>query len=413
MNVQSSAISATAADIGLLSTCAFLGTIGASLTGFGQAIIFLFVWQIVELAGYNGDFKSAVFIQALSLFSMQPLVLYKAKVWKNAHRRVLLLFVPITLVSTPLGQLVSDGVPTNIVQAVAGVLVTFVACWELYSKRNWFLSLSPCNRSKDEKGGETETGADDSAQTQNTAERGEAGVEVEEIGVGNGDESTEKKETTSSSTSANNAPNDDVESREEPSGKDVAATPPKTTISSVYASLAVEPDNNIDMSAAKTSTSSQTNIKPDAVQEDEERLKFGINKPTLMTLLAGGASGFLGGLVAIRGPPLIFYFLHPPHPITFNKSSQRATGVVIMFCNVLMRMIFYLVNTFSLTSSGKMGFVKEDWRLYLSVIVCSIAGGLVGSKMFEYLKDSKDTIRGILAVFLFMCGISLLFSAFA
>ena len=36
--------------------------------------------QIVELVGYDGDFKSAVFIQALSLFSMQPLVLYKAKV---------------------------------------------------------------------------------------------------------------------------------------------------------------------------------------------------------------------------------------------------------------------------------------------------------------------------------------------
>ena len=118
--------------------------------------------------------------------------------------------------------------------------------------------------------------------------------------------------------------------------------------------------------------------------------------------------------MAIRGPPLIFYFLHPPHPITFNKSSQRATGVVIMFCNVLMRMIFYLANTFSMNSSeGKMEFVKEDWRLYLSVIVCSIAGGLVGSKLFEYLKDSKDTIRGILAVFLLLCGVSLLFSAFA
>ena len=143
---------ATAADIGLLSTCAFLGTIGASLTGFGQAIIFLFIWQIVELAGYTGDFKSAVFIQALSLFSMQPLILYKAQVWKNAYRRVLILFVPITLISTPLGQLVSDGVPTSIVQAVAGVLVTFVACWELYCKRKWFLSfLSLCqkNKSKD------------------------------------------------------------------------------------------------------------------------------------------------------------------------------------------------------------------------------------------------------------------------
>ena len=83
-----------------------------------------------------------------------------------------------------------------------------------------------------------------------------------------------------------------------------------------------------------------------------------------------------------------------------------------MFCNVLMRMIFYLVNTFSLNPSGVV-FVKEDWRLYLSVIACSIAGGLVGSKLFEYLKDSKDTIRGILAVFLLLCGVSLLFSAFA
>lgn len=83
-----------------------------------------------------------------------------------------------------------------------------------------------------------------------------------------------------------------------------------------------------------------------------------------------------------------------------------------MFCNVLMRMIFYLVNTFSMNPSGVV-FVKEDWRLYLSVIACSIAGGLVGSKLFEYLKDSKDTIRGILAVFLLLCGVSLLFSAFA
>mmetsp|Transcript_32997 Transcript_32997/g.55941 ORF Transcript_32997/g.55941 Transcript_32997/m.55941 type:complete len:410 (-) Transcript_32997:115-1344(-) len=409
MSIQ---LTATAADIGLLSTCAFLGTIGASLTGFGQAIIFLFVWQIVELAGYNGDFKSAVFIQALSLFSMQPLVLYKAKVWKNAHRRVLYLFVPITLVSTPIGQLVSEDVPTNIVQAVAGVLVTFVACWEMYSKRNWFLSLlSPCDKKKKDEGG-GQTNADDSAD--HTAERGEAGVEE----VGN--ESNDKKEeiltrevglvdadldeaTTTVAGTTN------VGNNEEPSQKELAtaaatSTLPKPTISSVYTSLAIEPNNNIDASTAESKT---------ARQEDEERLKIGINKPTFITLLAGGASGFLGGLVAIRGPPLIFYFLHPPHPITFNKSSQRATGVVIMFCNVLMRMIFYLINTFSVNSSGKIGFVKEDWRLYLSVIVCSIAGGLVGSKLFEYLKDSKDTIRGILSVFLLLCGVSLLFSAFA
>jgi hypothetical protein len=296
----------TVASAVLLSACAFLGTIGASLTGFGQAIIFLFVWQIVELAGYDGDFKSAVFIQALSLFSMQPLVLYKAKVWKNAHRRVLLLFVPITLVSTPLGQLVSDGVPTSIVQAVAGVLVTFVACWELYSKRNWFLSsLSLCNKkSKGKEDGQV--GADDDT-ADHAAERGEAGVgkvgkesnepkeeeneeEIvstndEDVSPGPGDASNQLDSESELLGKAATTTTDNNElSRKELSAAE-AATPPKsqTTISSVYASLAVaaEPNSNVDMS----SSNNQLPIQGD---EDEEQLKIGINKPTLLTLLAGG-----------------------------------------------------------------------------------------------------------------------------
>ena len=47
------------------------------------------------------------------------------------------------------------------------------------------------------------------------------------------------------------------------------------------------------------------------------------------------------------------------------------------------------------------------------MIVCSIAGGLVGTKWFEYLKDSKDTIRGIFGSIIASLGVSLLFSAFA
>lgn len=83
-----------------------------------------------------------------------------------------------------------------------------------------------------------------------------------------------------------------------------------------------------------------------------------------------------------------------------------------MFFNVSMRMIFYLVDTFS-ASSKKEYFIKEDWRLYLSVIVCSIAGGWLGTKLFVYLKDSKDAIRGILSIFLLVCGVSLVISAFS
>ena len=58
-------------DIALLSFSSFMGNAGVALTGFGMAIVYLFVWQIAVLCGYNSDFKYAVFIQALALFSAQ------------------------------------------------------------------------------------------------------------------------------------------------------------------------------------------------------------------------------------------------------------------------------------------------------------------------------------------------------
>ncbi|EJK64898.1 hypothetical protein THAOC_14314 [Thalassiosira oceanica] len=267
---------ATVEDIVLLSCCGFAGNIGAAVTGFGQAIIYLFVWQIVELAGYSGDFKYAVFVQSLSLFSMQPLLLYKANVVGNAYRRILLLFVPITLITTPLGQLLSDSVPTAIVQAVAGALVTFVACFELYRKRKWFMSV--CQRENNSHdGGAMETSAADEA---NEEKEEKCDVGEDNVAENCGEADPEDK------------PND------------------------------IESTNNNSGAQAN-----QLSINEQAADE----LRIGLNKATFWTLIAGGASGFLGGMVAIRGPPLIFYFLHPPKPVTFNKSSQRATGVVIMF----------------------------------------------------------------------------------
>ncbi len=65
-------MTSSGATIALLSSCGFFGNFGAALTGFGEAIIFLFIWQVVFLAGYDGsDFKFAIFIQCLSLFSVQ------------------------------------------------------------------------------------------------------------------------------------------------------------------------------------------------------------------------------------------------------------------------------------------------------------------------------------------------------
>ena len=79
----------------------------------------------------------------------------------------------------------------------------------------------------------------------------------------------------------------------------------------------------------------------DAIDEMGEKLGF---LAQFWTLFAGAASGYLGGLCGIRGPPIILYFLHPPYPVSFTKNTQRATGACITFTNVAMRLAYYLVN---------------------------------------------------------------------
>ena len=150
--------------------------------------------------------------------------------------------------------------------------------------------------------------------------------------------------------------------------------------------------------------------KKNDTTDGEGGIPLGFNA-IFWTLFAGFASGFLGGLCGIRGPPIIFYFMHPPHPVAFNKNSQRATGAAITACNVGMRIVYYMVDTLAFGQDSY--FDRHDILLYVSVIIFSILGVLVGSHLFTLMKDSTATIRGILAIFLLLCGISLLLSAFA
>eukprot|EP00571_Detonula_confervacea_P009001 CAMPEP_0172314472 /NCGR_PEP_ID=MMETSP1058-20130122/22624_1 /TAXON_ID=83371 /ORGANISM="Detonula confervacea, Strain CCMP 353" /LENGTH=329 /DNA_ID=CAMNT_0013028353 /DNA_START=49 /DNA_END=1035 /DNA_ORIENTATION=+ len=324
---------ASTADIILLSACSFAGNTGKAITGFGMAIIYLFVWQIAELAGYEGDFKYAVFIQSLALLSIQPIALYNAQVIKNSYRRILLLFIPITLISTPLGQLLSEHVPTKTVQSVAGVLVLVVALWEVYSKRSFFMSLCKSKKQEDEGGEIKKEELKDVAKLEK---------EDEDNFADNAIASSQLDEEIM------------VEEDAEDNDDGPSDAPPRSTFLNLglgaYEVSRREPNLGIDVSPATKKSNNQ---------EPMDELKIGPNKATFFTLLAGGASGFLGGMVAIRGPPLIFYFLHPPHPVSFNKSTQRATATVITFCNVFMRQAFYIYHTFS--GSDQIGYQKEDW----------------------------------------------------
>lgn len=99
-------------------------------------------------------------------FPQQPLLLWKAGVREHASRRMLMYFIPITIISTPLGQMVGDRVSTDLVEAIGGVLVTFVAVFEMYQKRELFAKwIRGCFQSKKKEAAATKKPLDESAKS--------------------------------------------------------------------------------------------------------------------------------------------------------------------------------------------------------------------------------------------------------
>jgi len=357
-------------DVVVLSLCSFLGNVGVALTGFGMAIVYIFFWQTAFLSGYIGDFKYAIFIQSIALASVQPILLYKANVRKHASRKMLLYFVPITIVSTPLGQLTSDHVPTNIIQSVGGILVSLIAIREIYMKRFSFFSY--CLSKKEET-------------KQETTSREQETESVDDMPVGDVSRSSEGVVAASDTNKVKgDSHSDDKKDLEE------------------GATTAVEEE----------ATTTPTETPEESQQDNSDKNKDEPLGPNAIfwTLTAGFASGYLGGLCGIRGPPLIFYFLYPPYPVKFNNKTQRGTGVCITTANVLMRLVYYAADSIA---TKEVYFQADHWYLYLSVIASSILGVVVGTLLFKRLKEHKSAIRGVLTIMLVLCGISLFITSFA
>eukprot|EP00934_Nitzschia_sp_Nitz4_P008217 Nitzschia sp. Nitz4//scaffold21_size171442//109059//110243//NITZ4_002175-RA/size171442-augustus-gene-0.187-mRNA-1//1//CDS//3329542453//8207//frame0 len=355
-------------DIFVLSLCTFIGLFGMAVTGFGAAIIFIFVYQVAVLSGYDGNFKFAVFVQALALFFAQPFLLRLAEVRKYASRKMLLYFIPFTILSTPLGQITGARIPTEMIEAVGGFLVLFVAIVELTQKRHLYMKhlrklWQRCLGNKEDKS------IDDSS------------VPPKEKMVENAAEDTEAVD---------------------PEVPENSPEPPE-----VEASVASE---------TKEVTKGDVNLEVDGTQNvnsiggSEEERPLGASAQ-IWTVLAAASSGFLGGLCGIRGPPVIVYFLHPPYPVRFDKHSQRATVASMTATNVAMRIVYYLVT--ALAFDGDLYFKGEDWPLYVSVLICSVVGVFAGGLFFEYTKSSRNIVSMILPVLLLLCGTSLLLSSFS
>ena len=450
------------------------------------------------------------FYDSLHLPTDQPILLYRTDIRKYAHRKILAYFIPITVISTPLGQWTSAHVPVDMLQRIAGILVTLLAVWEVvqhFSRQHAaaaaeslspdgtdgmgsiasYRSLAPLSLHAD----------DDSLATLLPDEmryvvcRRNAGpppppppshhhhqkmtlCDLEMSGteplakpskqsrykiVGLSSKDNHQRKASSSLGKL-----DELDEEEPQQG---TADPPEsrpffpmeetsasggseTVVERIAPTTLPESNNNEeyyygpiqtvhrpstgtkmtrDMGTQTTrdmgtqtdfsdrSSSSSDLLLPawmrwllqccggrsTTTKDDTTALS---PRTIGLTLLAGGASGFLGGLCGIRGPPLIAYFLHPPIP--FDKETQRATAMCITFVNVSMRMVYYVFDVFRQQSP----IVAADSWLYVAVILASIWGCFVGSELFELLKDSRNVIRAILSVFLLLTGVSLLMSSF-
>jgi uncharacterized membrane protein YfcA len=135
-------------DMAVLSVAGLLVSMGLALTGFGMDTIYILVWQIAVLSGYDSLVKAPV-IQAISLFSVQPLLLSKAEVRKHASRQVLWYFIPVSLISTLAGMATVDYIHTELIFAIeiippTAILVTFMAVFELYRTYDTIFAWFPC-----------------------------------------------------------------------------------------------------------------------------------------------------------------------------------------------------------------------------------------------------------------------------
>ena len=344
--------------------CSFIANAGVSVTGFGMALIFVFVYTIFDVFGMMSnqscipqelcDMKYAVFIQSLSLIGSMPFLMYKSNARQNANKYLLQTLIPITLVATPFGQMCQNYISTSWIRMVVGIVVTLVVGYEiykLYSQRRAITSVSRAQH------------------------LGTSNVVTERTSL-------------------------------------IPQTEPITDSISKEKVGTTNDDHDVDHG-----------VKDNTNDDNEEsQLLHGFSKDTILLwgVVLGFFSGFLGGLIGMRGPPLMIFFLHFS---TFPKSEARAVGAVLLFLNMALRVGYYLLQDYYHTTTSpsssnlqekddpniiaisqpKWFYWESSWHLYLGVIIAGIIGVPIGDWIHHRLDTNK--FRLALAILLVASGI--------
>mmetsp|Transcript_25152 Transcript_25152/g.33357 ORF Transcript_25152/g.33357 Transcript_25152/m.33357 type:complete len:409 (-) Transcript_25152:24-1250(-) len=362
----------------IFSFASFVGNFGVSLTGFGMAIFFLFVYSIFEVAGLmecsRCGLLDAVFYQTLGMSGAVPLILYRARkmIQTNVNRTLLVTFIPISVVGTVIGRFAQQHFPTDIIRVIMGAAIIVamgIAARNLVRDTQWY-KLKFGRETNVE---EVLDDDDDENDEESTKEEGNgARDDHQNIEEGQSDEHEESKQEMEQyrqekNDDSDNSPNEMFQDN-------------------------VEDDNDINKETAVAEKSQQQHEK------ETESLPHG-KKLIFWGITLGFLSGFLGGLVGVRGPPVILFFLCFSYP----KPIVRANGVLILFTNLFIRIVYYIIEDIS-GALDRTWFEARLWYLYVSVVVFGMMGVPVGQYVAERI--SGNQFKLVLCFMLLLSGLS-------
>uniref|UniRef100_A0A7M5XE27 Sulfotransferase n=2 Tax=Clytia hemisphaerica TaxID=252671 RepID=A0A7M5XE27_9CNID len=127
---------------------------------------------------------------------------------------------------------------------------------------------------------------------------------------------------------------------------------------------------DIDVESHQNTPSS----KPPSFWADAKQQLWPLRPIMFWIVLAGFVSGFLGGLIGVRGPPLIILFFFFEYP----KSQIKANGAIVASINVIIRIITYAVKSPPEKYPSKTWFTDADKYLYISVALSGLLATPIG-----------------------------------
>lgn len=384
----------------VFSLASFIGNFGVAITGFGMAIIFLFVYTIADLVNLvecsKCTLKDAVFFQTLALGSAIPLMLFNTRDIIKEHRskELLMTFIPATVVGTPIGNFLQDHLPSDILRTVVGVVITALICYqltkiipksELYQRR---LKQHKKNQDKQEANHQEE----------------EEERDDEKNVIKNNDDNNDMRVDDDKNMATMMDEEDQISSKDEEnqcvkehSDEDNAQQEEKNFISPDPLALIKNKNGKVKEQEEQQGLKEEATViqKPN----EDENIPTG-KKLRIWGFVLGLLSGFLGGLMGVRGPPLMVFFLMFAYP----KNIVRANAVLILLVNVGIRIAYYVIEDLSGQRKGDPWFDSD----YTVMYVCCIVFGMLGVPIGDYVatKMNQDQFKLLVAFLLLFSGLS-------